>query len=69
MKTKKPIVNLTNQNHYPITAKNPHSQGTKGDITLPHSQHLLPPLLSEGHMLLICMQDVKRLFVLKTPIF
>ena len=68
MKTKIPTVNfLTNtiyNNGTEFTLP-----GTKGDIILPHSQHLLPPLLSEGHMLLICIQDVKRLFVLKTPIF
>ena len=69
MKTKKPIVNLANQNHYPITAKNPRFLKDQGGHYPFHLQDPLSRRLSEGHMLLICIQDVKRLFVLKTPIF
>ena len=70
MKTKKPTVNFltdTIPNH--ITAKHSATPGNQGGVTPCHPKNPLYRLLSEWHMLLICIQDVKRLFVSKNPNF
>ena len=68
MKTNKPTVNFLTNTIYNNSTKFT-LPGTKGDIITPPLTTPSAPLLSEWHMLLICMRDVKRLFVSKTPIF